>query len=186
MKFRKKPVIVDAYQTDIDIIIDTLEGEMHASPGDWIITGVNGECYPCKPDIFEKTYEVMEEKIRTKSNKFLREDDVVKAVDKNTDDSGRLKDDITCILESIDKIQIMGDEYRKSSKDKELLLDTIRTVRMGCEITDMLLANTIKNENGEESNMLPFSDIKSFAEYFKVMNFINMEFIDESLTKLNE
>lgn len=35
----------------------TLEGTMEASPGDWIIRGVNGEHYPCKPDIFDKTYE---------------------------------------------------------------------------------------------------------------------------------
>ena len=57
MKFQKKPVIIDAYQTDKDVYIETLEGVMHASPGDWIITGVNGEKYPCKPDIFKKTYE---------------------------------------------------------------------------------------------------------------------------------
>ena len=38
-------------------IINTLEGEHIASKGDWIIRGVNGEFYPCKPDIFEKTYE---------------------------------------------------------------------------------------------------------------------------------
>lgn len=37
--------------------IATLEGEMIASPGDWIIQGVKGELYPCKPDIFEATYE---------------------------------------------------------------------------------------------------------------------------------
>lgn len=37
--------------------IETLEGTMHASVGDYIIEGVNGEIYPCKPDIFEKTYE---------------------------------------------------------------------------------------------------------------------------------
>ena len=37
--------------------IITLEGTMEASPGDWIIRGVNGEHYPCKPDIFAKTYE---------------------------------------------------------------------------------------------------------------------------------
>lgn len=55
-KFQKKPVVIEAYQTDVDMYIDTLEGKMHASPGDWIITGVNGEQYPCKPDIFEKTY----------------------------------------------------------------------------------------------------------------------------------
>lgn len=39
------------------IVISTLEGDMTASKMDWIIKGVNGEYYPCKPDIFEKTYE---------------------------------------------------------------------------------------------------------------------------------
>ena len=39
------------------IVIDTLEGHMNASAGDWIIRGVQGEFYPCKPDIFEQTYE---------------------------------------------------------------------------------------------------------------------------------
>lgn len=39
------------------MLIPTLEGTMKAMPGDWIIKGVNGEFYPCKPDIFEKTYE---------------------------------------------------------------------------------------------------------------------------------
>lgn len=39
------------------IVISTLEGEMQAKPGDWIIRGVQGEFYPCKPDIFEATYE---------------------------------------------------------------------------------------------------------------------------------
>lgn len=37
--------------------IKTLEGRLHVSPGDWIITGVKGEKYPCRPDIFEATYE---------------------------------------------------------------------------------------------------------------------------------
>lgn len=40
------------------IYIGTLEGEMCASPGDWIIRGVKGEIYPCKPDIFTSTYEL--------------------------------------------------------------------------------------------------------------------------------
>lgn len=56
-KFRKRPVTVEAYQTKTEQIIHTLEGDMKASPGDWIITGVDGEQYPCKPDIFEKTYD---------------------------------------------------------------------------------------------------------------------------------
>lgn len=58
-KFRKKPVIVEAYQTDVELTVQTLEGPLLARPGDWIITGVNGEQYPCKPDIFEKTYEMV-------------------------------------------------------------------------------------------------------------------------------
>lgn len=57
MKYRKKPVVIEAYQTEKELDIETLEGTMHASVGDYIITGVRGEQYPCKPDIFEQTYE---------------------------------------------------------------------------------------------------------------------------------
>lgn len=53
--------MVEAYQTDKEVIIHTLEGDMTASIGDYIITGVNGENYPCKPDIFEKTYDEITE-----------------------------------------------------------------------------------------------------------------------------
>ena len=45
----------------IALIIPTLEGDMLALDGDYIIKGVNGEFYPCKPDIFEKTYDIIEE-----------------------------------------------------------------------------------------------------------------------------
>ena len=80
-KYRKKPVVVEAkeltYNTNVQkeianwcngkigldggIIIQTLEGRMVANTGDYIIKGVNGEFYPCKPDIFEKTYEKVED-----------------------------------------------------------------------------------------------------------------------------
>ena len=75
-KYRKKPVVIEAfkYQTDevpewwrelnVKINVDTgsafiptLEGTMEAKVGDYIIQGVAGELYPCKPDIFELTYE---------------------------------------------------------------------------------------------------------------------------------
>jgi len=78
-KFRKKPVVIDAWpyragEQDSDLAyaviegrlrycedgtaqIMTLEGQMQAVPGDYIIRGVNGELYPCKPDIFAATYE---------------------------------------------------------------------------------------------------------------------------------
>lgn len=88
-KFRKKPVVIEAIQLRWDtwnemydfagvgplsenkpegrldgdkiaMAIPTLEGVMMASENDWIIRGVNNELYPCKPDIFEKTYEPVE------------------------------------------------------------------------------------------------------------------------------
>lgn len=55
-KFIKKQIVVEAYQTDVPIDIETLEGTMHANKGDWIVTGVEGEKYPVKKEIFEKTY----------------------------------------------------------------------------------------------------------------------------------
>ena len=60
-KYRKIPVKIEAYQTDIPMIVHTLEGDMKANPGDWIITGVKGEQYPCKDDIFKATYEEVKE-----------------------------------------------------------------------------------------------------------------------------
>ena len=53
-----RPSIVNGY---LVIEIDTLEGTMRAEPEDWIIRGVKGEIYPCKPDIFEITYERVED-----------------------------------------------------------------------------------------------------------------------------
>lgn len=86
MRVRKKPVIVDAVQytgdnggevsefleqgeadwqdpaaEDNHLVIHTLEGDHKAMPGDWIIRGVHGEHYPCKPEIFDATYEVVGE-----------------------------------------------------------------------------------------------------------------------------
>ena len=59
-KFRKVPVIIDATRLEERIEIPTLEGTMVGEIGDWLITGVNNEQYPCKDDIFRKTYEPAE------------------------------------------------------------------------------------------------------------------------------
>ena len=56
-KYKKKPVVIEAYQTEEEVEIKTLEGVMKANKGDYIIKGVQGELYPCKPDIFYETYE---------------------------------------------------------------------------------------------------------------------------------
>ena len=58
-RYRKKPVVIEAYQAEEEIIIHTPKGDMKASVGDYVITGVNGEYYSCKPDILEKTYELV-------------------------------------------------------------------------------------------------------------------------------
>ena len=60
-KYRRKPVVIEAYQIDKALTIHTAEGDMLASKGDYIITGVNGEWYPCKPDVFEKLYDPVED-----------------------------------------------------------------------------------------------------------------------------
>ena len=59
-KVRKKPIEVLALQIHKPFIVHTLEGEMLGQPGDYLIRGVEGECYPCKKEIFEKTYEILE------------------------------------------------------------------------------------------------------------------------------
>ena len=83
-KYRKKPVVIEAVQysgdnrkeirawcgdsvcvnltniSDDNLYIQTLEGEMTTNINDWIIKGIRGEFYPCKPDIFEATYERVE------------------------------------------------------------------------------------------------------------------------------
>lgn len=82
-QYRKKPVVIEAVQRDATaktwneiqsmgctdtvpgemggghFLIKTLEGYMRADIGDWIIKGVKGEFYPCKPDIFERTYDAV-------------------------------------------------------------------------------------------------------------------------------
>ena len=79
-KYRKKPVVIEAFKWGTDkvpewwiekskdfmvltatgsVMIPTLEGTHEAKVGDYIIQGVQGEIYPCKPDIFEKTYDAV-------------------------------------------------------------------------------------------------------------------------------
>jgi hypothetical protein len=58
-KYRKKPVIIEAEIATERLEIFTLEGVMVAQPGDYIVTGVKGERYPVKPDIFYATYEAV-------------------------------------------------------------------------------------------------------------------------------
>ena len=60
-KYRKKPVVIEAEVLTERIKIETMEGILTGEVGDYLITGVKGEQYPCKPDIFEMTYELVED-----------------------------------------------------------------------------------------------------------------------------
>lgn len=55
--YRKKPVVIQAVRIENEFTVSTLEGEMKGNPGDYLIRGIQGEYYPCKPDIFDATYE---------------------------------------------------------------------------------------------------------------------------------
>jgi len=56
-RFRKRPVIIDAVRIRNRVTIKTREGTLKGYPGEWLITGVAGERYPCGDDIFRATYE---------------------------------------------------------------------------------------------------------------------------------
>ena len=55
--YRKKPIVISAVRLNQEVEIKTLEGVMTGKVGDYLIVGISGEVYPCKPDIFRKTYE---------------------------------------------------------------------------------------------------------------------------------
>ena len=60
-KFRKIPVTIEAIRIKCEMTVKTLEGTMTGNPGDWMITGVKGEQYFCKDEIFRLTYEPVDD-----------------------------------------------------------------------------------------------------------------------------
>ena len=60
-KYRKKPIVIYAEKITEPLYIHTLEGIMEGKVGDYLITGVKGEKYPCRADIFEETYELIKD-----------------------------------------------------------------------------------------------------------------------------
>ncbi len=114
-KYRKKPVVIEAIQfngrnsADIHefcgdkvrepvgkdyLEIETLEGVHIASPGDYIIKGIKGEFYPCKPDIFELTYEKVEEDYAEQTYNIELHEFIQSYIDDNLEymDTGKISD----------------------------------------------------------------------------------------------
>lgn len=161
MKYRKKPVEIEAFRYDGDFIdkdgnyyipgwgieafenniikynsydngklaIETLEGTMFADIGDYIIKGVNGELYPCKPDIFRKTYELVTPCEINISNEIIKKesnlDGLVERVKENISNSLRKK---STLVTEMDYIERMEQEYIELTGRSEKLYEGIKTL----------------------------------------------------------
>ena len=144
-KFVKKPVVIEAIQydganieaienfvgkklstvmssdVDVNLIIPTLEGDMTALKNDWIIKGVKGEFYPCKPDIFKQSYNMIKE-----NNGILSEGE--KRVRKSFNPSAlkRVENFKSITASAIDEIAEVERRVKSASKDNPELGDFLR------------------------------------------------------------
>ena len=144
-KFVKKPVVIEAIQyngenieaiedfvgkklstvmssdVDVKLIIPTLEGYMKALKGDYIIKGIKGEFYPCKPDVFKSTYNVVED-----NNGILSEGE--KRVRKSFNPSAlkRVENFKSITASAIDEIAEVERRVKSASKDNPELGDFLR------------------------------------------------------------
>ena len=144
-KFVKKPVVIEAIQynginiteiesfvgaklpivclsvEDTQLVIPTLEGDMKASKGDYIIKGIKGEFYPCKPDIFKQSYNMIKE-----NNGILSEGE--KRVRKSFNPSAlkRVENFKSITASAIDEIAEVERRVKSGSKDNPELGDFLR------------------------------------------------------------
>ena len=150
-KYIKKPVEVEAVQFDgtdesvewllpqlksgeigracNKLYIKTLEGVMEAKVGDYVIKGVNGEFYPCKPDIFEKTYEKIED------DDLLNEKPIFFEDLKNGYTKAYTKSDINMLI-----------KYNKRLKEELLMERTLNEVEIDSKVAELKRQLDISNE----------------------------------------
>lgn len=83
-RFKKRPVVIHATRLSRTMTVETLEGVMKGNPGDWLITGVNGEQYFCKNDIFLKTYSPVDNEAAKLYNIAWKEDNPPQKGEKET------------------------------------------------------------------------------------------------------
>lgn len=144
-KFVKKPVVIEAVQynginitevesfvgaklptvwlsvEDTQLVIPTLEGDMKVSKGDYVIKGIKGEFYPCKPDIFKQSYNMIKE-----NNGILSEGE--KRVRKSFNPSAlkRVENFKSITASAIDEIAEVEKRVKSASKDNPELGDFLR------------------------------------------------------------
>jgi hypothetical protein len=141
-RFVKKPVVVDAIQLEFTtksqnevilftdaqakkgkdggVIIPTLEGAMVANTGDWIIKGIHGEFYPCKPDIFEKSYDPYHTPKETAHSPGIQQ------AESQPPFKQRIIDEKCGLTLRIEKL----DDFLKSNKAEEIPMSAQRLLRI--------------------------------------------------------
>ena len=171
MKYMKKPIIVDAVQrtgnnieeiksfldenggaytiTGNNLVINTLEGNMLASLGDYIIKGIHGELYPCKPDIFKETYDQVNVEIKGKVN--ITDNDNTKIIYNKI-----VRDNVPEIIKEKHEKAIV--KYRVITDKKELI---------------KALCNKLIEEVNELTESLDKTDLEYMSELCDVHDILN-------------
>ena len=171
MKYMKKPIIVDAVQrtgnnieeiksfldenggaytiTGNNLVINTLEGDMLASLGDYIIKGIHGELYPCKPDIFKETYDQVNVEIKGKVN--ITDNDNTKIIYNKI-----VRDNVPEIIKEKHEKAIV--KYRVITDKKELI---------------KALCNKLIEEVNELTESLDKTDLEYMSELCDVHDILN-------------
>lgn len=171
MKYMKKLIIVDAVQwtgnnieeiksfldenggmytiTDNSFVINTLEGNMLASLGDYIIKGIHGEFYPCKPDIFKETYDLVNVKINGKIN--IADNDNTKIIYNKI-----VRDNVPEIIKEKHEKAIV--KYRVITDKKELI---------------KALCNKMIEEVNELAKALDETDLEYMSELCDIHDILN-------------
>lgn len=121
-RFRKLPIEIEAFKTHVPMTIKTLEGAMTASIGDWIITGVRGETYPCKDDIFRATYKGVD----VAAIKMLEPDD-----DRTKPAVNMITDQVSGLISRIEKLEggVFAKAIPEPDGDRTKLANEIHELR---------------------------------------------------------
>lgn len=153
MKYVKKPIPVEAFQTKKEYIFHTLEGDMKANIGDWILTGINGEQWPVKDEIFKKTYKVADSQSTDQLIENIKAWAKERGIDKQAADAGYRK--------TVEELGELSSAY--SRQNKEMMIDSLGdttvclinlATQMGLDFNECLehAYGEIKNRKGQMVN----------------------------------
>ena len=143
--YRKKPVVVQAEEIKEVIHIKTLEGVMIGNVGDFLITGVHGEKYPCKPEIFHKTYEKVDQSGNS-VDPYEEIDDLESQIEDLRDNYESLEDELSVMEGERDEYYVELQEARESIEELKSYL-----LHVSFDLEDALVEiEDLKEKYGDE------------------------------------